>query len=73
MTLLEEYTQKAITLLGPKKVDTLKRIEHKHVLQMHLTVGRYLRNELDLWHKDLQGEHPDDFSMKILETINKSK
>ena len=72
MTLLEEYTQKAITLLGPSKVKTIKKMDPKNVLHMHFTVGRYLRNELDLWKKDLNGTHPDDFSMEILKTINKS-
>jgi hypothetical protein len=73
MSLIEEYTQKAITLLGPKKVSTIRKIEADRIISMHFTVGRYLRNELDLWHKDLQGVHPDEFSMKILENINKSK
>lgn len=72
MTLLEEYTQKAITLLGPDKVKTIKHMDANNVICTHHTVGRYLRNELGLWEKDLDGVHPDDFSMEILKTINKS-
>ena len=72
MTLLEDYTQKAITLLGPNKVKTIRQMDPKNVLSMHFTVGRYLRNELGLWEKDLDGVHPDDFSMEILKSINKS-
>lgn len=72
MTLLEEYTQKAITLLGPSKVNTIRHMDSKNIIYMHHTIGRYLRNELGLWEKDLNGAHPDDFSMEILKTINKS-
>ncbi len=72
MTLLEEYTQKAITLLGPSKIKTIRRMDPQNVICMHHTVGRYLRNELGLWEKDLNGEHPDDFSMEILKNINKN-
>lgn len=72
MTLLEEYTQKAIELLGSKKVSTIRKIKSENIISMHHTVGRYLRNELGLWEKDLNGAHPDDFSMEILKTINKN-
>lgn len=61
----------AINILEKCDMEQIKKTKTKaDLVCLHHGIGRYLRNNLSLWHKKLEGNmHPDDFSMRIIEQI----
>lgn len=50
----------------------LKYTPKERLIMLHPTFGMYIRNTYGLWHPDyphLDGKHPDDYSMEIVEAV----
>ena len=47
----------------------------RDLVQYHHTLGRYIRNKYDLWGTNMpeNGQHPDDYSMEVIELVWRTK
>lgn len=68
---LQDAKKDALNILEKCDMAQIKKAKSKaDLVALHHGIGRYIRNNLSLWHKKLEGNmHPDDFSMKIIELI----
>lgn len=76
---LDEAIQSLLKLMPPGSEDfeAIKKFEHRDLIKLHFSLGRYIRNEYGLWDKTsnlennlkdvVQSDHPDDISMYIIE------
>ena len=63
------------TRLDPRSIIALKTMPEEYVLQLHHTLGKFIRNGYGLWFQDNphlpEGVTPDDFSMGIIKDFRK--
>jgi len=61
--------------LDQRSLFNLKTMPEEYVLQLHHTLGKFIRNGYGLWVQDNphlpEGETPDDFSMDIIKDFRK--
>lgn len=71
------YAQEVLELAHPELINKVKSIPLSEMTQFHSTLGMQIRNRFELWKRswtpnivggmDISPDHPDNFSMKILE------
>lgn len=67
----EQHVESAKKLIGQHSIDGIKKMKFEELIRLHHNIGRKIRNGLGLWKINLN-EHPDEYSMKIIEAIWKS-
>lgn len=68
----DEIVDDYISAMSPQDKQTWWGAQGHELIQAHHTVGRYIRNHYGLWdpkHPLVNGEHPDDVSMRIIEKV----
>ena len=70
---IDKHINEAIKLIGDDTVNGIQDMKFEDLIRLHHNIGRKIRNGLKLWMIDINGEHPDNYSQKIIEEIWKIK